>query len=188
MFGPVCMCRIIPRPLFIGISVMPLSFLWLSAPWDLLKEEGYGLKMRMIRDTVCKILPSGEVRAGKVHDIGQQCLCFYGNRWHSAEDWTGLSRWVIAGFVPMGYERTTPEQWKSLTELGFPVEKIPSGSPEPRESSVNVAKLEETKGPLVEWEVEVPCWIVEDVGLDAWLRWQEGELCLRKFVTEELSK
>ena len=25
---------------------------------------------------VCKILPSGEVRAGKVHDIGQQCLCF----------------------------------------------------------------------------------------------------------------
>ena len=107
-----------------------------------------------------------------------------GNRWHSAEDWTGLSRWVIAGFVPIGYERTTPEQ---LTELGFPVENMSSGSPGPKESSVNVARLEETKGPLAEWEVEVPCWIVEDVGLDAWLRWQEGELCLRKFFTEELS-
>ena len=136
---------------------------------------------------VCKILPSGEVRAGKVHDIGQQCLCFFGNRWHSAEDWTGLSRWVIAGFVPIGYERTTPEQWKSLTELGFIVEHMSSGSPGPKESSANVARLEETKGPLAEWEVEVPCWIVEDVGLDAWLRWQEGELCLRKFLTEELS-
>ena len=100
-----------------------------------------------------------------------------------------MSRWVIAGFVPIGYERTTPEQWKSLiiTELGLPVEHMSSGSPGPKESSANVARLEETKGPLAEWEVEVPCWIVEDVGLDAWLRWQEGELCLRKFLTEELS-
>ena len=59
------MCRIIPRPLFIGISVMPLSFLWLSALWDLLKVEGDGSKMRMIRDRFVRFFLAGKFEQAK---------------------------------------------------------------------------------------------------------------------------
>ena len=38
----------------------------------------------------------------------------------------------------------------------------------------------------VEWEVDLPCWIVGDDDWDSWVQWHQGEICLRKFLVEEL--
>ena len=151
--------------------------------------KGGGLWIEDANDEgpVCKRLPNGQLKAGAIHDISRQVVCFSGRRWHAAEDWSGSSRWVISGFVPCGHGKTTPDQWIALAELGFPLGGLSTNSEGAQVKAFGATENPAEDHPLGEWEVDVPCWIVEDTGFDAWGRWHEGEACLRKFLAEELS-
>ena len=106
------------------------------------KGGGLWIEGEDAQGPVCKLLPNGDLRAGQVFDIRKEAICFWGNRWHAAEDWEGPSRWVIAGFVPAGYKRTTPEQWARLSELGLPVGTLASDLEGSMVSQVQVADEE----------------------------------------------
>ncbi|CAE7239615.1 RE2 [Symbiodinium sp. CCMP2592] len=36
------------------------------------------------------------------------------------------------------------------------------------------------------WDVELPCWIVGEADWDLWVQWHQSEICLRRFMLEEL--
>ncbi|CAE7594279.1 RE2 [Symbiodinium sp. CCMP2592] len=60
---------------------------------------------------------------------------------------------------------------------------------EQKESAASQAKavVEEQPGDCRdEWEVDLPCWIVDDADRDSWCRLHQGEICFKKFLVEEL--
>ena len=149
------------------------------------KYNGGGLWIESDHGPVPKVLPTGERRAGNIFDIAQEAVSFLGSLWHAPEEWEGASRWVITGFVPRVFETTTREQWALLEELGFPV----GGLTERLESEPLVKAMREECENIesAEWTIDMPCWIVQEGDLEAWISWHEATVCLRRFVVEDLS-
>ena len=87
--------------------------------------RGGGLWLEDLEDagTVCKVLPDGTKRSGRVYDIRSESLCLLGIQMHASEDWDGDS-WVLSAFVPRDVGEPVRNYGDQLRGLGFPIDRV----------------------------------------------------------------
>ena len=170
---------------------------------DLRNAKGFDVLVRAVGDfvggglwvesedgtgPVCKEVPTGKLCPGLVYDIKNYPAVFSGDRWHAPELWSGESRWVIAAFVPRDITSTSEEQWRTLRDLGFPVDGVLARREELKiRSEGSLEKIDVTKSDFFEgsWEVALPSPFWEHVH-EGWDHTHQCAAKLRRFLTAEL--